>query len=172
MKKIRFSLALKVAFVFISLITFTGCKNNKDNKDTPIIKKTYEPNTESRIKKYAEENPLFGISRNKKEESVSILWKASLETLEFMPLATVDYAGGVIVTDWYSKEGNKDEIKISVRFMSQDLKSDSIKVIGYKRVCKENKCSVLNADNLFAEKISEAIFNKARKLSIQKEKNN
>ena len=61
------------------------------------------------------------------------MWRASLETLDFLPLTTVDYSGGVIITDWYSENNNKESIKISVRFLSNEIRSDSIKIIIHKK---------------------------------------
>ena len=66
------------------------------------------------------------------------MWRASLETLDFLPLTTVDYSGGMIITDWYSDENNKSEsIKITVRFLSNEIRSDSVKIIVHKKVCDQ-----------------------------------
>lgn len=71
------------------------------------------------------------------------LWRASLETLDFLPLINVDYAGGVIITDWYSVDiGNDESLKISLQFLSNEIRADSIKINVYKKVCeKNNKCN-------------------------------
>ena len=68
------------------------------------------------------------------------MWRASLETIDFMPSSTVDYSGGIIVTDWYSDTQASDEsIKITVRFLSNEIRSDSIKIIVHnKNVVKSN----------------------------------
>ena len=66
------------------------------------------------------------------------MWRASLETLDFLPLTTVDYSGGVIITDWYSENNNnKESIKITVRFLSNQVRSDSIKIIIHKKTCTQ-----------------------------------
>ena len=67
------------------------------------------------------------------------MWRASLETLDFLPLTTVDYSGGIIITDWYyDAAGNSEEsIKISIRFLSNDIKSENLKVTVHQRVCKK-----------------------------------
>ena len=69
------------------------------------------------------------------------MWRASLETLDFLPLTTVDYSGGIIITDWYSDEtSNSDEsIKISVRFLANDIRSESLKIIVHQRLCKNSQ---------------------------------
>ena len=61
-----------------------------------------------------------------------IQWRASLETLDFLPLTTVDYSGGVIITDWYGKYEIKSSIKITIRFLSNEIRSDSMKIILHK----------------------------------------
>ena len=64
------------------------------------------------------------------------MWRASLETLDFLPLTTVDYSGGVIITDWYSDSNSaKESIKISLRFLSNDVRSESLKVIVHQKTC-------------------------------------
>tara|TARA_B110000914_G_scaffold225268_1_gene245438 strand:- start:2541 stop:3023 length:483 start_codon:yes stop_codon:yes gene_type:complete len=88
------------------------------------------------------------------------LWRASLETLDFLPMTTVDYSGGMIISDWYA-ENNKDEsIKISIRFLSNEVRSDSLKVIVHKRTCSTNqncKVSLLNSSKISQELLSTII---------------
>ena len=72
------------------------------------------------------------------------MWRASLETLDFIPLSTVDYSGGMIITDWYSDQNNSqnESLKITVRFLSNEIRSNSLKIIVHKRDCKTiNNCS-------------------------------
>ena len=65
------------------------------------------------------------------------MWRASLETLDFLPLTTVDYSGGIIISDWYSDNsaGERESIKISLRFLNNDIRSESLKVIIHKKTC-------------------------------------
>ena len=73
------------------------------------------------------------------------MWRASLETLDFIPLSTVDYSGGMIITDWYtdSTSSNNESIKITVRFLSNEIRSDSLKVIIHKKKCNtSNNCNI------------------------------
>ena len=71
------------------------------------------------------------------------LWRATLESLDFLPLTTVDYSGGTIITDWYSGESNDNEaIKITVRFLSNEIRADSLKIIVHKKKCvTSSNCS-------------------------------
>src|SRR6056300_22522 len=64
------------------------------------------------------------------------LWRASLDTIDFMPLASVNYSGGIIITDWYSNEENSNEsIKISIRFLTNEIRSDALDIKIFKKIC-------------------------------------
>ena len=90
------------------------------------------------------------------------MWRASLETLDFLPLTTVDYSGGVIITDWYSENAN-NSLKITIRFLSNQIRSDSIKIIVHKKDCKtETNCIVKVLENsLIHNEIRATILKKA-----------
>ena len=67
------------------------------------------------------------------------LWRASLDTIDFMPLASVNYSGGIIITDWYSNDQNSNEsIKISIRFLTNEIRSDALDIKVFTRKCSEN----------------------------------
>ena len=91
------------------------------------------------------------------------MWRASLETLDFLPLATVDYSGGVIITDWYSENNNDDSIKITIRFLSNEIRSDSLKIIVHKKTCNQNaNCKTLvSQSNLIKDELRTVILKKA-----------
>ena len=92
------------------------------------------------------------------------MWRASLETLDFLPLTTVDYSGGVIITDWYSENNNnKESIKITVRFLSNEVRSDSLKIIVHKKTCKTASNCVTNVSqsNLIKDELRSTILRKA-----------
>ena len=105
--------------------------------------------------------------------SSNILWRATLKTLDFMPLLNADYQGGVIIYDWYSDNENyKEQIKITVRFLNNQLRSDSINIIAHKRICEENtnKCKTIKLDDKFNSEIKDTILTSARILRIEEEK--
>jgi hypothetical protein len=91
------------------------------------------------------------------------LWRASLEILDFMPLATVDYSGGVIITDWYNDSSNANEyIKITLRFLSNEIRSDSVKVIVHSKVCSnQNNCKINEQKSRISEELVSSILTKA-----------
>ncbi len=78
------------------------------------------------------------------------MWRASLEVLDFMPMTTVDYSGGVIISDWYTdnSSADQDSIKITIRFLSNEIRSDSLKIIVHKKKCNTSmNCSVNILEN-------------------------
>jgi len=93
------------------------------------------------------------------------MWRASLEVLDFLPMNTVDYSGGMIISDWYTGEGSNDNssIKISIRFMSNEVRSDSLKIIVHKKKClQNNNCKVSLVENsTISQELRVAILKKA-----------
>ena len=91
------------------------------------------------------------------------LWRASLDVIDFMPLSSVNYSGGIIITDWYSEQGNTEEsIKITVRFLSNEVRSDAIDVdIFYKKCIATNNCKINKQDGQLKKEITKQILAKA-----------
>ena len=89
------------------------------------------------------------------------LWRASLDTLDFMVLATVDYAGGLIISDWYSDNNPDEAIKITLRFLDNEVRVDSIKVTIHKKICKNNNCKTQKIDSDLSFDIKDKILKKA-----------
>ena len=101
------------------------------------------------------------------------MWRASLETLDFLPLTTVDNSGGMIITDWYSDDtDNSKSIKITVRFLSNEIRADSLKIIVHQKNCSNTgACSTsLLADSKIKEELYTVILRKAA-LFDEKSKN-
>ena len=96
------------------------------------------------------------------------MWRASLEMLDFLPLSTVDYSGGLIITDWYLENDSNNSIKITVRFLDNEIRSDSLKVIVHNKNCSSEqtcKINLLNESSIRSE-LSTAIIKKAAELEI------
>ena len=100
------------------------------------------------------------------------MWRASLEILDFLPLVTVDYSGGIIITDWYNDATSTDDsIKITIRFLSNEIQSNSIKIIVHKKECvTSSSCLVKKIDSKIEEELRSSILRKASLL--EKEKKN
>lgn len=91
------------------------------------------------------------------------LWRASLEILNFIPLTTVDYSGGIIITDWYSDSLNtKESLKITIHFLSNEIRSDSVMILIHKKTCsQENYCSTSKINSKINKELLASILKKA-----------
>ncbi len=91
------------------------------------------------------------------------LWRASLDTLDFMPLALANYSGGIIVTDWYSDGSSRNEsIKISVRFLSNEIRSDALSIkVFYKECSVQESCKITDRSSSLSNDLSKKILSKA-----------
>ena len=129
------------------------------------------PDPRERVKKNLEEGRGFRLSdavgggkgTNFEFASSNELWRASLDVLNFMPLTSANYSGGVIITDWYSEEGSADEsIKITVRFLSNEIRSDAIDVdVFYKKCVSLNNCKINKQEGQLKKELIKQILAKA-----------
>ena len=145
------------------------------NKDEEKL----EPNVNVKTREFADKGGGILGDFNKKTSSntfefasSNILWRATLKSLDFLPLLNADYSGGVIIYDWYSQSNSpKEQIKISVRFVNNELRSDSIVVTAHKKICDNlDKCSNSTIDQNFSNSIKESIITSARVLKIEESK--
>ena len=168
LKRLLLSMLLSIA-----LFSCSGFGSKEENAETGIKKKRFEPNIKQSTRNAADSGgiSLFGSKKNEDLGQNNVLWKATLNTLDFIPLANATYTGGIIVTDWYSSEQSSDKsIKISVTFLSPELSSTSIKVDSFEKSCKETRCKVVKLDSSFSNNIKTKILENARKLKIEQEK--
>ena len=177
----QISLTTKIMknFVFLLiLLFFSSCavpnalKPAKGNKDTPV-------NALERARKNVDEGrgvSLKGLasggSTSYEFSTSNPLWRASLETIDFMPFTTVDYSGGIIITDWYNDGINNDSsIKITIRFLSNVVRSDSIKIIVHNKKCKiESSCAISEIDSNIKFELQKTILAKAAQLESDSKK--
>ena len=137
-------------------------------------KKRFEPNVKKKVN--AESGIIFSNKNNNTGTfdfaTSNPLWRASLKVIEFMPLSSASYSGGIITTDWYSGSANTpEELKITIRFLSDELNINSINVTTYKRTCVNSmSCTVGKGSFEVSKKIKEKIIEEARKISIEQAK--
>ena len=100
------------------------------------------------------------------------MWRATLDILDFLPLSTVDYSGGVIISDWYTDNSNKDQaLKVTVRFLSNTVQSNSIKVTVHRKKCSVNQnCNVELFKSRIQDELIASILKKAAILEKQQKK--
>ena len=150
------------------LLTQSACgpfKYKKVNaeKDVPI-------NVKERVQKNIEEGKGFRLM-NKMEKgntydfaSSNPLWRATLDTLDFMPLVSANYSGGIVVTDWYSENNTPNEsVKISIRFLTNEIRSDALDINVYIKKCSQNlsNCSISKNNNNLVADLNLSILKKA-----------
>ena len=99
------------------------------------------------------------------------MWRATLDIVDFIPLSSVDYGGGIIITDWYNNDSkDNSSIKIMVRFFSNEIRADGIEVTVYKKNCKQDQssnCSTIIKNDMSNE-IKLAILKKAAIFKMRK----
>ena len=166
-KFLKFQNLALITLFFTILITLNSCGiyRKTDAREIPT-------NADDRIKKNVEEGRGFKIgnvgnrgSGDFQFASSNPLWRASLEKLDFAPLNNVDYAGGIIVTDWFSNENSNEEIKITIRFLTNEIRSDAINVIIHKKACNaQNNCKITKIDNDLNSEIKFEILKKAAEI--------
>ena len=100
------------------------------------------------------------------------MWRATIEILDFVPLTSADYGGGIVITDWYTDTGkNNESIKIMIQFLSNEIRADGIKVVVYDRVCSENStnnCQTQINDSTVSEELKLAILKRASTIKNQR----
>jgi len=133
---------LKTIFIMIlSFIFLISCSGKLPGADA----RKYDPDPKKRVAKNLEEGRGFKLMGGDKNNggvfefaSSNELWRASLDIIDFMPLASVNYSGGIIITDWYSTEQTSNEsIKISIRFLSNEVRADALDIKVFNKKCIE-----------------------------------
>ena len=132
----------------------------------------YPPDPKERVKKNLEEGRGFRLDNAFKGTgkggdfmfaSANELWRASLDTIDFMPLSSVNYSGGIIITDWYSDGENYDEsVKISIRFLTNEVRADALDIkIFYKRCNQVTNCKIIQKKGQLVAELKKKILTQA-----------
>ena len=154
---------LPISLLLLFLLTSCGMFKPSDAR-------VVSPNVDERVKKALQEGRGFRIGKGMGKGGTSFefassneLWRASLEVLDFLPLSNVDYSGGIIITEWYSEGTANDEaIKITVRFLSNEVRADGLSVIIHKRICnKFQQCTIAKIKSSLEEEVKLAILKTA-----------
>jgi hypothetical protein len=168
--KLAFKISIFILFVF--KLSSCGIYRPTDAREFP-------PEPEKRVQKNLDEGRGFRLFKNDNMNSgvfdfasSNELWRASLDTLDFMPLISADYSGGIIITDWYNENNNYDDyIKINVRFLTNEIRSDALNVKVYTKKCQNLENCIINEDNPeIKNKLISTILTKASKYKKDKEK--
>ncbi len=158
---------ITIAISIISLIFLTGCEALKYKK---VSAKEFPADPKERIKKNMEEGRGFRVMGGMNNDTTysfatsNPLWRATLDSLDFMPLVSANYSGGIVVTDWYSENNTPEEsIKISIRFLTNEIRSDALNVNVFYKTCSKDltNCSVNKKNNDLVDQITLSILKKA-----------
>ena len=167
----QFLTKISIFALIILMVNQCGIYKKTDARKTPT-------NAKERVKKNIEEGKRikfgqFGSKGSGKFEFATSneMWRATVDILDFMPLANADYGGGVIITDWYSENNKSNEsIKIMVQFLSNEIRADGLKVTVYNKICNSNNlanCSTeVDAQNDIGQELKLEILRKAAELKI------
>ena len=151
-----------VSVILLLFLNSCGIWDPADSRKVPV-------NVQDRARKAIEEGKGISIGNlgnkgtNYEFATSNDMWRASLEILDFLPLANVDYSGGIVSTDWYNGgTSNNESIKITVRFLSNEIRSDGLKVIVHKKMCNtQQNCTVKKISSVLEEELKVAILKKA-----------
>ena len=161
------SLIQKSLFLVFLVFLLSGCKGlpGADARKFPDDPKL-------RVKKNMEEGRGFRLNDTLKSNKGGVfefassneLWRASLDVIDFMPLTSVNYSGGIIITDWYSNKKKQNEsIKITIRFLTNEIRSDALEIKIFTRNCKDNliNCEFIDSNETIVSELRKEILKKA-----------
>ena len=174
----NFKNLISIFFLGLILIFLNGCNgfNQTDAREFP-------PDPKLRVKKNIEEGRGFrldsAIRGNMKGgdflfASANELWRASLDTIDFMPLSSVNYSGGIIITDWYTEGDNLDEsVKISIRFLTNEVRADALDIkVFYKKCNQVASCKISQKTGSLVAELKKEILSKAAVYKKERKKEN
>ena len=171
---------MRILLIFILLLSVSGCGAFKADVDPVTGKKIRkEADLMKRGEDFAkEQGGIFNSNKSQRGGTTydfatsNIIWRATLESLDFVPLQSANYSGGVLITDWYSNDINSNEsIKIEVRFLSDKASPRSLKIISYKKICNNSNCKIAKLNDSFNDKLLSSIMLKVRELKVKDELN-
>ena len=160
-KLIKFSVLTIFTLFFLNSC---GFYKRSDIKDNPV-------NVDERVKKNIQEGRGFRFGKGATRggdfdfASSNPLWRGAVNVLDFVPLTNASYSGGIIITEWFSAENNTEstnrELKITVQFMSNEIRADAIKVLVFEKSCIQNNCKTKKIKSKLEGELKLAILKKA-----------
>ena len=155
---------LPLIFLTLFLVNSCGFYKRSDVKDNPV-------NVDERVKRNIQEGRGFRFGKGSTRggdfdfASSNPLWRGAVDVLDFVPLTNASYSGGIIITEWFSSENNTDstnrELKITVRFMSNEIRADAIKILVFEKSCIQNSCKTKKIKSKLEGELKLAILKKA-----------
>ena len=167
MKKISKKIQL-ACFFTILIFALNSCQAFKYKK---VSAKDFPPDPNLRVKKNIEEGRGFRLSNTIGGgkggtfdfASSNELWRASLDTIDFIPLASANYSGGIIITDWYNDSNSPNQsIKITIRFLSNEIRVDALDIKVFTKNCYASMdCKITENKGILGNELKKKILEKA-----------
>ena len=154
-----------IVLFIIPLISLNSCNGKLPGGDA----RKYPADPKKRIEQNIAEGKSFKLFDNVGKSksgtfdfaSSNELWRASLDVIDFMPLVSANYSGGIIITDWYSENQN-ESIKVTLRFLSNEIRSDAINIKIFYKECQETiNCKVSERNTELKKELKKQILKKA-----------
>ena len=168
----------QIITLFLVFLFLNACNGKVPGADARKI----PPNYKDRVKKNIEEGRGFtmmgAVEKNKTGEfdfaSSNELWRASLDIIDFMPLATANYSGGIIVTDWYSENQKIGEsVKITIRFLTNEIRADALDITVFYKKCKTSlDCEIEQSEGQLKKELAKSILKRATMYEKQRKEKN
>tara|TARA_B100000767_G_scaffold77097_1_gene73775 strand:- start:430 stop:966 length:537 start_codon:yes stop_codon:yes gene_type:complete len=164
---IKFLKKFIIVLLSLSLLYLNSCGLYE-----PTDARKVSPNADERVKQNQAEGKGFTLLNSRKNKggtfqfaSSNPLWRASLDILDFMPIINASYSGGIIITDWYDENDSKNSVKITVKFLSNEIRPDGLEVLVYKKNCKSfESCQSKQQDGKINSELKFAILKKAAQI--------
>ena len=175
----KISYIIKQLFILFVLSTFlSACKSPDGKFKLPGgDARKFPADPKKRVEQNLKDGRGFKLSEMTNRGGVfdfassNELWRASLDTIDFMPLSSVNYSGGIIITDWYSDNSNANEsIKISIRFLTNEIRSDALSIKVFNRKCNDNllNCNFTEVEGSLVTELKKEILKRATKYKSDK----
>ena len=155
-----------IALTILTLFFLNSCGwyKRSDIKDNPV-------NVDERVKKNLQEGRGFRFGKGATRggdfdfASSNPLWRSAVDVLDFVPLTNASYSGGIIITEWFSAENKTEntnrELKLTIRFMSNEIRADAIQVLVFEKSCMQNNCKTKKIKSKLEGELKLAILKKA-----------
>ena len=147
------------------LVFLSSCEAVKYKK---VSAKDYPPEPEKRVRKNLEEGRGFRLMGNDDKGGVfdfassNPLWRASLDTINFLPLISANYSGGIIISDWYSGGNENESIKITIRFLTNEIRADALEIKVFSKKCGiQSNCKIIENEGKIVKDLKKSILKKA-----------
>ena len=173
----------KILFLLIITTTLISCVGPDGKRKFGSDARKFPDDPKLRVKKNLEEGRGFRLNQMISKKggtfdfaSSNELWRASLDVIDFMPLSSVNYSGGIIITDWYTDSKSRNQaIKITIRFLTNEIRVDALDIKVFKKNCMADQitnCTIITENGTLVAELKKNILKKAAIYEkIKKEKN-